>query len=112
MCAIVRDLMFAARIVDAADRAGAALQTVSAPDRLPPAGEVDLLLVDWNDRAGDWADRIRAWLDARAPDRPRPRVVLFGSHTDLEGHADARRRGIGPVLARSRFVHQLPEILR
>ena len=111
--AIVRDLMFAARIVDAAQRAGAELRRVAEPADLPPPSGTDLVLVDWTDRGADWAAALRAWRDsARAGAARPPRLVLFGSHADLPAHREAREAGIGPVMARSQFVSLLPGLLR
>ena len=42
----------------------------------------DLVLVDWSGRQAGWADALRG--------RTGSRVILFGRHTDLEAHADAR----------------------
>jgi hypothetical protein len=47
----------------------------------------------------------------RAPDSARPRLVVFGPHADLEAHAAAREAGIGPMLARSKLVSALPQLL-
>ena len=40
------------------------------------------------------------------------RVILFGRHTDLEAHADARAAGLGPMWARSKLVAELPQLMR
>lgn len=69
-----------------------------------------MLLVDWGDRAADWGDRIAAWC-AGAPESARPRVLLFGPHVDLAAHAAARAAGLGPMLARSKLVADLPTLL-
>ena len=108
-CAIVSDLMFTARILDAADRARIDLRLIAEPAALPPADETHLLLVDWNERRPDWAAALRDW---RASGRARaPRLILFGSHTDVAAHREAKSHGIGPVMARSAFVGKLPELL-
>ena len=101
--------MFTSRIVDAAARAGIDLRTAHDPSELPHPDEVELVLVDWNDRQDGWAERLREWRDGVAA--PRPRLVLFGSHTDLAAHAEAKRHGIGAVLARSAFVQRLPALM-
>jgi hypothetical protein len=38
-------------------------------------------------------------------------VVLFGPHTDLAAHAEARAAGLGPMLARSKLLADLPTLL-
>ena len=82
---------------------------VAEPTELPPPDEVDVVIVDWNDRRPLWGEQLRRWRDSAgaAP----PRLVLFGSHVDLDGHAEAKRHGIGPVMARSRFVERLPLLI-
>lgn len=107
---LARDLIIASRIAAAASRAGAVLERVDEPDRLPPAAGVRLLLVDWGDRGGDWGERIAAWC-AGAPQSARPRIVLFGPHVDLAAHAAARSAGLGPMLARSKLLAELPKLM-
>ncbi len=98
--AVVADLMLFSRIDAAAVAAGADVVRVDDPTELPP--DLDLILVDWASRRPGW--------DAGLRDRG-VRVVLFGPHTDLEAHADARAAGLGPMWARSKLVAQLPEML-
>ena len=108
---LTRDLMIASRIIDAGSRAGTTVVRVEAPDALPPPGSLRLLFVDWGNRAADWAARLPKWC-ADAPESERPRLVLFGPHTDLAAHAEARAAGLGPMLARSRLIAELPRLLR
>jgi hypothetical protein len=105
-----RNLMIASRIAAAAERAGVAFIRVDDPSALPPAGQLDLLLVDWGERTADWGRQITAWC-ANAPESARPRVVVFGPHVDVEAHAAARRAGLGPMLARSKLLTGLPGLL-
>lgn len=67
------------------------------------------MLVDWSDRQPGWADALREWRESSAGRTAR--VLLFGSHADLAAHAEARSHAIGPVMARSRFVEHLSEIV-
>jgi hypothetical protein len=98
--AVIDDLMLYSRIDAAARQAGAQLYRVSSPATLPD--DLDLLLVDWSARQADWADALVA---------STARVILFGRHTDLDAHADARVAGLGPMWARSRLVRELPSLL-
>lgn len=111
VAAVVRDLMFGSRIFEAAARAGAELVRVDSPADLPGADELDMVLIDWGDRSPEWGERLSAWC-LRAPAADRPRLVLFGPHTDLEAHADAKRHGLEPMLARSKLVRSLPRLMR
>lgn len=98
--AVVDDLMLFSRIDAAASAAGASLVRTSSPADLPP--DLDLVLVDWSARDPSWADDLRA---------STARVILFGRHTDLEAHADARAAGLGPMWARSKLMAMLPAIV-
>jgi hypothetical protein len=103
---VARDLMIATRIADAGARAGVDVLRCDEPGELPPVGAVRLVLVDWSARRPDWGERLIAW---RADTGVR--IVLFGPHTDLAAHADARAAGLGPMLARSKLIADLPGLL-
>lgn len=105
--AIVADLILASRIEEAAAHSGTEYRRVDGPDDLLPPGAIDLLLVDWSAREPDWGERLVAWRGAS----PRPRVIVFGPHTDLAAHDAAGRAGLGPMWARSRLVSELPRLL-
>lgn len=105
--AVVRDLILASRIEEAARRSGAILRRIDSPADLPRPSEVDLLLVDWSDRQPDWGEALASWRTSGGE----PRLVLFGPHTDLAAHAEARGAGLGPMWARSRLVRDLPGLL-
>jgi len=107
---LARDLMIATRIADAGARAGVGILRVDDPADLPPASEVRLLLADWGDRRPGWSEALAAWC-AYAPESARPPVLLFGPHTDLAAHAEARAAGLGPMLARSKLLADLPALL-
>lgn len=101
--AVIDDLMLFSRIDAAAVAAGADLVRASEPSALP--ADLDLVLVDWSSRRADWADALR-------PHAAAARVILFGRHTDLEAHADARAAGLGPMWARSKLVSDIGELVR
>ena len=101
VAAVISDLMLFSRIESAATAAGASLVRVDSPADLPP--DLDLILVDWSTRKLDWADALRV--------RTVSRVILFGQHTDLEAHADARSAGLGPMWARSKLISELPTLV-
>ena len=111
VAAVVRDLIVGSRIFEAAARADAELVSVDSPADLPGADQLDLVLVDWGDRSPEWGERLSGWrLGATAS--AQPRIVLFGPHTDLEAHAEAKRHGLEPMLARSKLVQSLPGLMR
>lgn len=107
---VARDLMIASRIADAGARAGVEVRRYDAPDQLPPAPELTLVLVAWDERRPDWGGRLLAWC-ASAPESMRPRVVLFGPHTDLAAHAEARAAGLGPMWARSKLLAEIQSLV-
>ena len=106
---LARDLMIATRIADAGVRAGADVHRYDDPAELPSPDQVDLLLVDWSERRPDWGGTLVRWC-AGAPLSARPKVVLFGPHTDLGAHAEARTSGLGPMWARSKLLAELPTL--
>jgi len=101
VAAVISDLMLYSRIDSAASAADATLVRVDSPAHLPP--DLDLILVDWSARQPDWTDALRA--------RTTSRVILFGQHTDLAAHADARAASLGPMWARSKLLGQLSRLL-
>jgi hypothetical protein len=107
---VARDLMVATRIADAGARAGVDVRRYDAPDQLPPPTDLTLVLVAWDERRPDWGERLAAWR-ADAPQSAVPRVVLFGPHTDLAAHAEARAAGLGPMWARSKLSTGLDSLL-
>lgn len=100
---VVSDLILYSRIESAAHRSGAELVRSDHPAGLPEG--VDLVLVDWSARGGDWGAALRSAREAGA------RVVLFGPHTDLEAHAAARGEHLGPMQARSKVLSALPKLM-
>lgn len=109
IAALVRDLMIASRIEEAARSAGVGYRRLDGIEQVSSATDARLIVVDWSEREPDWPDRLAAWRDASMPPR---RVIVFGRHTDLEAHAAAKRAGLGPMWARSRLVADLPRVLR
>jgi hypothetical protein len=100
---LVRDLMFSSRIVAEARAAGVECKIVRDPAKIPMQGR--LLIVDLNlDGA---IDAAAAW--GAAGNGP---VVGFVSHVDTETISRARSAGISQILARSRFVQLLPDLIR
>jgi hypothetical protein len=107
---LARDLWIATRIADAGARAGIEVRRYENPAELPPLSDVRLLLVDWSERRPDWGEQLSAW-SRDAPESTRPRVILFGPHTDLAAHAEARAAGLGPMWARSKLLSELESLL-
>lgn len=106
-----RDLIFTTRIVSTARALGYAIRAIGKPDEVakalaesrPKAVFVDLA-------AGDLvhADAIRAYRQ----DAPDAVWIAFGSHVDREALQAAADAGCDPVLPRSRFTQELPDLIR
>lgn len=101
---LVRDLIFATKIIATAKDTGASVKTIRDPQKL--AGETGRkLIVDLNlpgaiEAAGAWCKEVG---------RP---AIGFVSHTDTATISAARDAGIHLVMARSQFVRVLPELLK
>ena len=99
---LVRNLIFSTRISTTARAAGIEIKLIRDPAKL--AGQIGrLLLVDLNLPGA--IEAAAAWRTNDA------QVVGFVSHVDADTAAKARAAGIDRVLARSRFVETLPELL-
>ena len=104
---VVRDLMFSGRILAEARAAGAQIKSIRDPADIAKLADTNarLMIADLNlpgaiAAAADWR---------KTGDR---KVIGFVSHVDSQTIAEAKTAGIDQVLARSRFVQILPELLR
>jgi hypothetical protein len=102
--ALVSDLMFSSRITAEAKAAGAQVQILRKPEQLDQA-EGELLLVDLNLPGATAA--AASWQQKNAR-----RTVGFVSHIDAAAIAAAREAGLEEIMARSRFIQVLPQLLR
>jgi CheY-like chemotaxis protein len=101
--AVVTDLFFQSRINAAARKAGRTVRFVSSPSALESVS-ARLVLVDL-DASGDAMEAIRVLSGGAG------RVVAFGPHVDTEGRKAARAAGASRVLAKSKFVTELPRLM-
>lgn len=102
--ALVRDLIFSSRIAGVGKAVGVAVRIVREAQALE-GREGRLLIVDLNQVGA--IEAARRWREAaNAP------VIGFVSHVDAQTAAAARAAGIDQVMARSRFVERLAELLR
>ena len=134
--AFVADLFFAVKIESAAEQGGFAVRWIESTDEFGPEdprtpsrqlGEhlvgrgAKLLeqLTRWNPALAIFDlnnDQVpwEAWimLITSVPATRRIPVLCFGSHMDVEVMLAASKAGADIVLARSRFVTELPELLK
>lgn len=104
---LVRDLMFSGRILAEARAAGVNVKVVRDPAGIAELAGADssLMIADLN---------LPGAIEAAAQWRRRGggTVVGFVSHVDSETIAQAKAAGVDQVMARSRFVEVLPELLK
>ena len=109
--ALLDDLLFRSRILEAANRAGSELVTARSAGDLVAAARAGaaLVLVDADSDRIPWADALSA-LRAE-PSLAAIPVVAFFSHVHAERAALARAAGASRVLARSAFISALPRLM-
>jgi hypothetical protein len=103
--AVVTDLFFQSRIAAAARAAGRHVHFVASESAMDGA-QGSLALVDL-DAAVDVLAMIRS-LKAQGSGS----VVAFGPHVDTDGRKAARSAGADRVLAKSKFVTELPRLMQ
>ena len=102
--ALVRDLVFASKITATAAGTGVCVRLVRDPKALGTT-PAQRLIVDLNLPGG--IEAAQAWKREAGGE-----VVGFVSHVDTETIDRARAADVDRVLARSRFVELLPELLQ
>ena len=133
--AFVRDLNFEVRIENAAQQNGFQVKVIESAEQIAPPDEEDLGVQIAEHLAGRGAvllDRITQWhpaliifdlgndfipwedwirLISSVPATRRIPILCFGPHVDVEMMQAAKAAGANEVVARSRFVTQLPDLL-
>ncbi len=122
--ALVTDLMFATKIKGTADAVGVPLSLVRSVQALDDAAAAGLsfAIVDLHADGVDVLDAIRRAKSPRMDGReqtaaaptgstPAPVVIAFASHVQADLMQSAREAGADVVLPRSRFSHDLPDLL-
>lgn len=104
--AVITDVFFQVRVAAAARAAGRTVRFSTSLDDLMQLTGADLVLVDL-DAHLDVLSAIRS-----APRTPHTAVIAFGPHIDTDGRKAARLAGADRVLAKSKFVTELPVLLR
>ncbi|HLJ66055.1 MAG TPA: hypothetical protein VKX16_01685 [Chloroflexota bacterium] len=102
--AAITDLMFQSRVLAAARFKGRRVRFITSPASLQPVSSGQIALVDLDARL-DVVWVIRQLKSAGAE------VVAFGPHLDTPGRKLARSAGADRVLAKSKFVTELPKIM-
>ncbi|MGH2443363.1 MAG: hypothetical protein ACRDFX_09395 [Chloroflexota bacterium] len=102
--AVVTDLFFQSRISAAARAAGNTLRFLTSDAAVAAAPAARLTLIDL-DAQLDVLAAIRT-LSARGD-----AVLAFGPHLDTDARKAARAAGAGRVLAKSKFVTELPHLM-
>jgi CheY-like chemotaxis protein len=107
-----RDLIFTSKVVGTAGALGHRVLAAGAVDLASTLIEREqprVVFVDLS--AGDLVSpaALAAYRRLAAPRTP---FVAFGSHVDVQALAAARAAGCDPVLPRSRFSAELPDLIR
>jgi predicted metal-dependent hydrolase len=127
--AFISDLMFQTRLESTAERLGYKVRWVETADQLEApedvrnALEMDGILIDQLSRLGprmmifDLGNEAIPWVQwipvlKSSPATRRMPVICFGSHVDVDTLQTARQTGADEVVARSRFVTALPDLIQ
>jgi CheY-like chemotaxis protein len=106
--AVMNDLFFSVKILDAGKQAGIPVEIVKDREKvLAKAADASVVIFDLNYGAIDPVDLIQTI--KRNPSAPM--LVGFVSHVQTELIAQARDSGCDVVVARSAFAQRLPAIL-
>ena len=111
--ALLDDLMFTVKILDAAKRAGLAIKFLKSSDALlQKAGEAapPLIILDLNYASADPVGLIRR-LKAEESSRNIP-LLAYVSHVQVDLKQAGEEAGCDRVLPRSAFVADLPGLLK
>ena len=112
VAALVQDLFFSSRILDALRKAGRPAIIEATPDDLVErvrANQPALVLIDLGIQRVDWAATVRRLrADDTTAELP---IVAFGPHRDLEARDRAFAAGCAEVIANSKLVMDLPHII-
>jgi CheY-like chemotaxis protein len=103
--AVVTDLFVQSRIAAAAKAAGRQVRFVGSESQIQDLAPYAVALVDLDARTDVLGVIRRLKLEASMP------VVAFGPHLDTERRKRARAAGADRVLAKSKFVTELPKIM-
>lgn len=107
---LTRDLMFTSKVTGTAAALGlriAVIGDLSDLERRVLQDRPRAVFVDLN-----WAELDPRDVLSRLTQQPRPVVIAFGSHVDVDRLELARQAGCDDVLPRSRFSATLPELLQ
>ena len=104
--AVITDLFFIVRIRSAAAAAGRTVRFAGNVQELMEGPLPSLVLVDL-DAAVDVPGAIRL-----LKERGAVQIVAFGPHLDTETRKAARTAGADRVLAKSKFVTELPALMQ
>ncbi|MGB4977212.1 MAG: hypothetical protein WBR35_10780, partial [Anaerolineae bacterium] len=111
VAAYIPDLFFSVRVTDAIQALGGVPDLVESADELWEAiGRWPALVLIDMTAPGDWLAVVR-----RAKNLPHTRlipIVAFGSHVESGALTAARQAGCDHAWARSRFVQELPALVR
>jgi len=107
---ISRDLLFAGKIQAAADPLGTRVLQETDPAAIERAFQDDSVQIVFFDLNA--TSPALPHVMSLLPEESRPLTVAFGPHVNTARLNEAREAGCDQVLPRSRFVKELPELLK
>ena len=108
--ALVSDLMFSSKITATANSVGASVAIVRTLEQLEnelvnnPAATV---MIDLEATAADPIEAITQCVNAQ----PRPKIIAFGPHVNVDLLAKAKQAGADEVMPRGAFTAKLQQLL-
>jgi DNA-binding NarL/FixJ family response regulator len=106
---LTRDLLFTSKVTGTAAALGWRVETVATLEALRTEVERSAPLAIFVDLAAPDIDLSAV---VACADVPRPAIIGFGSHVDVNRLESARQAGFDDVMPRSKFSSSLPQILQ
>ena len=108
--ALVSDLMFSSKITATANSIGASISVVRTLEQLEnelTSNPAITVMIDLEATAADPIEAITYCLLAR----PKPRIIAFGPHVNVDLLTKASQAGADDVMPRGAFTTNLPKLL-
>ncbi len=108
--ALVSDLMFSSKITATANSVGASVAIVRTLEQLEnelTSNPATTVIIDLEATAADPIDAITHCVNTQ----PKPRVIAFGPHVNVDLLTKAKQAGADEVMPRGAFTANLPQLL-
>lgn len=108
--ALVSDLMFSSKITATANSVGASVAIVRTLEQLEnelTSNPATIVMIDLETTAADPIEAITQCVNAQ----PKPRIIAFGPHVNVDLLTKASDAGADDVMPRGAFTANLPQLL-